>query len=108
MEFTVKNGTPEKQRSACLIVGVYEARRLTPSAEKLDKIADGYISQLLRRGDLEGKVGQTLLLNNVPETIAERVLLVGCGHAAEVGATQYRKAVAKAACTCLLYPSPSP
>ena len=99
MEFTVKNGTPEKQRSPCLIIGVYEAHRLTPSAEKLDKTAGGYISQLLRRGDLEGKVGQTLLLHNVPETLAERVLLVGCGPAAEVGDTQYRKAVAKAACT---------
>ena len=60
MEFSVKSGSPEKQRSACIVVGVFEPRRLSPIAEQLDKISDGYISALLRRGELEGKPGQTL------------------------------------------------
>ncbi len=51
MEFSVKSGSPEKQRSACIVVGVYEPRRLSPIGEQLDKISDGYISNLLRRGD---------------------------------------------------------
>lgn len=59
MEFSVKSGSPEKQRSACIVVGVFEPRRLSPIAEQLDKISDGYISALLRRGELEGKPGQT-------------------------------------------------
>ena len=50
MEFSVKSGSPEKQRSACIVVGVFEPRRLSPIAEQLDKISDGYISALLRRG----------------------------------------------------------
>ncbi|MCE1635857.1 leucyl aminopeptidase, partial [Enterobacter hormaechei] len=66
MEFSVKSGSPEKQRSACIIVGVFEPRRLSSIAEQLDKISDGYISALLRRGELEGKVGQSLLLHHVP------------------------------------------
>lgn len=66
MEFSVKSGSPEKQRSACIVVGVFEPRRLSPVAEQLDKISDGYISSLLRRGDLEGKPGQMLLLHQVP------------------------------------------
>ncbi|MCE1804870.1 leucyl aminopeptidase, partial [Enterobacter hormaechei] len=53
MEFSVKSGSPEKQRSACIIVGVFEPRRLSSIAEQLDKISDGYISALLRRGELE-------------------------------------------------------
>ena len=52
MEFSVKSGSPEKQRSACIVVGVFEPRRLSPVAEQLDKISDGYISALLRRGDM--------------------------------------------------------
>lgn len=60
-----KSGSPEKQRSACIVVGVFEPRRLSPIAEQLDKISDGYISALLRRGELEGKPGQTLLLHHV-------------------------------------------
>lgn len=58
MEFSVKSGSPEKQRSACIVVGVFEPRRLSPIAEQLDKISDGYISALLRRGELEGKPGR--------------------------------------------------
>lgn len=58
MEFSVKSGSPEKQRSACIVVGVFEPRRLSPIAEQLDKISDGYISALLRRGELEVKSGR--------------------------------------------------
>lgn len=55
MEFSVKSGSPEKQRSACIVVGVFEPRRLSPIAEQLDKISDGYISSLLRRGSWKEK-----------------------------------------------------
>jgi leucyl aminopeptidase len=79
MEFSIKSGSPEKQRSACIVAGVFEARRLTLAAEILDKSTDGYISGVLRRGDMEGKAGTTLLLHNIPGTLSERVLLVGLG-----------------------------
>ncbi|WP_417358885.1 leucyl aminopeptidase [Gallaecimonas pentaromativorans] len=95
MEFSVKSGSPEKQRSACIVVGVYEPRRLSPVAEQLDRISDGYISNLLRRGDLEGKVGQTLLLHHVPGVLSERVLLIGCGKERELDERQYRQIVQK-------------
>ncbi len=84
MEFSVKNGSVEKQRTACLVVGVFEPRRLSASAEQLDNISAGYISALLRRGDIEGKVGQTLLLHHVPNIPADRILLVGCGKEREL------------------------
>ncbi|XNM82391.1 M17 family peptidase N-terminal domain-containing protein [Escherichia coli] len=71
MEFSVKSGSPEKQRSACIVVGVFEPRRLSPIAEQLDKISDGYISALLRRGELEGKPGQTLLLHHAPNVSSD-------------------------------------
>jgi len=65
----------------------------------LDEAAGGYIANLLRRGDLEGKLGQTLLLHNVPNALCDRVLLVGCGRERDVGDSQYRRIVAKAATT---------
>lgn len=95
MEFNVKSGSPEKQRSACIVVGVFEPRRLSPAAEQLDQISDGYISNLLRRGDLEGKVGQMLLLHNVPNVLSERVLLVGCGKERELDERQYKLIISK-------------
>lgn len=95
MEFNVKSGSPEKQRSACIIVGVFEPRRLSPITEQLDKISDGYISALLRRGELEGKVGQSLLLHHVPNVLSERVLLIGCGKERELDERQYKQIIQK-------------
>lgn len=95
MEFSVKSGSPEKQRSACIVVGVFEPRRLSPIAEQLDKISDGYISALLRRGELEGKVGQSLLLHHVPNILSERILLIGCGKERELDERQYKQVIQK-------------
>ncbi|PKO90785.1 MAG: leucyl aminopeptidase [Betaproteobacteria bacterium HGW-Betaproteobacteria-10] len=79
MEFSIKSGSPEKQRTACVVAGVFESRKLTLPAELLDKAAGGYISEIVRRGDMDGKAGSTLLLQKVPGTLCERVLLVGLG-----------------------------
>jgi len=95
VEFSVKSGSPEKQRSACIVVGVFEPRRLTSVAEQLDEISEGYISNLLRRGDLEGKPGQMLLLHHVPNILSERVLLVGCGKERELDERQYKQIISK-------------
>jgi len=99
MEFSVKSGNPEKQRTACVVVGIFEPRRLSPAAEKVDSTSNGYLSSLIRRGDMEGKLGQTLLIHNVPNTLAERILLVGCGKERELGESQYRQIIAQAATT---------
>ncbi len=99
MEFFVKSGNPEKQRSACIVVGVFEPRRLSHAAEQLDEVSDGYLSNLLRRGDIEGKVGQVLFLHHVPNVLSERVLLVGCGKERELTETQYKQIIAKTIAT---------
>ncbi|MFN2309425.1 MAG: M17 family peptidase N-terminal domain-containing protein, partial [Gammaproteobacteria bacterium] len=99
MEFSVKSGNPEKQRSDCLVIGVYEARRLSEAGKAVDEASGGFLTALLRRGDLEGRAGQTLLLHDVPNTLSERVLLVGCGKEREFDSNAYRKAVTTAART---------
>lgn len=94
MEFTIKSGNPEKQRSACIVVGVFEPRRLSAAAKIIDQASNKFLSNLVRRGDIEGKLGQTLLLHNVPGTLADRVLLIGCGKERELGDSQYRRIIA--------------
>jgi leucyl aminopeptidase len=93
VEFSIKSGSPEKQRSACVVVGVYESRKLTLAAELLDKAADGYIAGIVRRGDMEGKSGSTLLLQNVPGTLCERVLLVGLGKEKDFREKEFTTAI---------------
>lgn len=96
MEFSIKSGSPEKQRSACIVVGVFEPRKLSAPAETIDASAKQYLSDLLRRGDMEGKAGTTLLLHNVPGTLADRVLLVGLGKEKDFRDKEYRNAMATA------------
>ena len=36
MKFSIKKANPEKQRSACVVVGVFEPRKLTEAAEAID------------------------------------------------------------------------
>ncbi len=91
IEFSIKSGHPEKQRTGCMILGVYNNRRLSPSAMVIDEVMDGYLSKVLRRGDLEGKMGQHLLLSNPEGISAERVLLLGCGRERELGDKNYHK-----------------
>jgi len=96
VEFSIKSGSPEKQRSACVVVGVFEPRKLSVPGEIIDNAARGYLSDLLRRGDMEGKSGTSLLLHNVPGTLADRVLLVGLGKEREFKEKEYRNAIATA------------
>jgi len=96
MEFTVKSGNPEKQRTACVVVGIFEPRRMSQSAEQLDKASNGYLSNLIRRGDIEGKLGQSLLLYNVPNVLCDRVLLVGGERERELSPQKYNTIISTA------------
>ncbi|MDN5848963.1 MAG: leucyl aminopeptidase [Nitrococcus sp.] len=94
MEYLVKSGSPEKQRSACVVVGVFEPRRLSQAAAQLDKASNNFLSGLVRRGDMEGRLGQNLLLTNVPDVLCERVLMIGCGREREFNDGAYRQVLA--------------
>jgi len=95
MEFDVKSGSPAKQRSACVVVAVFDGRKLSSAGEEIDSASDGFIASILRRGDIEGRLGQTLLLHSVPNVLSDRVLLVGCGRERDFTEAQYRKVIAK-------------
>ena len=61
-----------------ITVGVYDSRKMSGRAKQIDQASGGMISGLLRRGDMDGKWGQTLLIPNIPNMPFERVLLIGC------------------------------
>jgi len=94
VEFSIKSGSPEKQRTACVVIGVFEPRKLCLPGEILNTASGNHISDLLRRGDMEGKAGSTLLLHNVPGTLCDRVLLVGLGKEKEFREKEFRDAIA--------------
>jgi leucyl aminopeptidase len=94
MNFTIKSGNPEKQRAACVVVGIFESNHLSIAAKSIDTASKKYLTNILQRGDITGKIGQSLLLHNVPGTSSSRLLLVGCGKVKELDGGRYRKIVA--------------
>jgi len=78
MDFVVKGESLDKQRTGCIVVGVYEGGKCSPSAMEFDTASGHALSEVLSRGDFEGELGTTLLLTRIPQA-AERVLLVGLG-----------------------------
>jgi leucyl aminopeptidase len=96
MEFTVKSGHSDKQRSACVVVGVFDSRQLSKAAAQLDAAGNGFLTKLLDSGDMDGRAGQTLMLTQLPKMPklpCERVLLIGCGPESDFNDRAYRKAV---------------
>jgi leucyl aminopeptidase len=91
MEFIVKSARPETLKTATLVIAVGEGCTLGETAKAIDSASAGAISALLKRGDLSGKLGQTLLAHSLPNLKAERVLLVGAGKDAELSDRQLRK-----------------
>lgn len=99
MDFNIKTGQPEKQKTNCLVLAVFEAAKLPETTKKIDESSNGYISKIIKLGDITGKLGQTLVLHNVPNISADRILLVGCGKYNEFKDQSYREAILRMSVT---------
>ncbi len=93
MQFSITTGELSKQSTDCLIVGVWESKKLAPAAAALDKFAGGAIAAAAASGDISGKIGSTLLLHTLPGISAKRVLLVGLGEEAKYSTHHFCKAI---------------
>ncbi|MCG3201388.1 MAG: Cytosol aminopeptidase [Gammaproteobacteria bacterium] len=97
IRIAAKSGLGAGTRSGCLVVGVFENDKLTHAATELDRASRGQLRAIVRRGDIEGRIGQTLLLQALDNVPAQRVLVVGCGVARELTDARYRRVLAAAA-----------
>lgn len=97
MEYKAKSEQVESLESACVLVGVYQKRKLTPTASLLDGRLQGLLESLLKRDDIEGKVGDLLIVNHTGDQAIDRVILVGLGKSGELTPKAYRSALHAAA-----------
>jgi leucyl aminopeptidase len=108
VEFSIKSGSPEKQRSACVVVGVFRTSQADLPAELLDNASNKAIFPTsFAVATWKGKAGTTLLLHNVPGTLCDRVLLVGLGKEKEFREKEYCNAVRSAVQGPSTKPAPS-
>jgi len=93
MEFNIKTGKADKQRTACAIVAVYDKGRLSPSAEAIDRASGGQLKKLVRSGDITGNCGSSLMLHQPAGVTPQRVLVVGAGPEEDFTAAVFRSLV---------------
>ena len=96
LKITIKHHTTDNLSSACLIVGIQEKRKLTDAAQMVDGLCDGLIRKVMKKGDMDGKTGSTLMLHAPDGCAFERVLLVGCGKNKNLTVKDFRNVISSA------------
>ncbi|BFU59532.1 cytosol aminopeptidase [Rodentibacter sp. JRC1] len=92
MKYQAKS-TALSQAVECILIGVYENNEFSKSFSEIDHATQGYLNQLIKSGELTGKLGQTLLLRDLNGIAAKRVLIVGCGQKGELTERQYKQLI---------------
>ena len=93
MDYAIETAPLETLQCDCLIVGVYQDQQLSASASLINNSTQGLINKILSRGDISGKNGETVLINAIPDSSIERILLVGLGENKPLSGKNYRKAL---------------
>lgn len=50
MDFAIRSDNPEKYRGDCIVVGVFESRKLTEAARVLDEAGKGHLGRIVDQG----------------------------------------------------------
>ncbi len=93
MDFAPFTGALDRKRTHCLLIGIYEKLKLSPSAETVNRGSNGALAKILKREQFKARPGDTLLLHQLPGCRADRVLVVGLGKKQDLGPTQYVKSI---------------
>ena len=96
MDFSTQTSSPEKIKTAALVVGVFADGVLTPAADVVDRALAGAIRDVVKN-EFKGRAGETLVLRSLTGVAAQRVVLVGlgpqAGYTAKVLSSSYRAAL---------------
>ena len=93
MDFLVKSSSVETLKTSALVLTVNEQLQLDSQGQLIDTLCNGALSAHIKAGDIQGKLGQTLLLHNLANLHAQRVVLVGTGKDAELSDRATRKLI---------------
>ena len=93
MEFQISSDSLHQLSSACVVVGISEGGELSTAAQQIDSACNGYLKAVIAAGDIRGKSGDTLLLQQLNGIAAKRVLLVGLGKTEDRNDNNFKKIV---------------
>jgi len=111
-------------KTGAIIINHYEGLKVPDSsAEAVDNALGGTITELIKQGDIKGKLNEITLLHSLGKLPASRIVVAGLGKKKDLNVNKVRDAIA-GTCRylrgkgvtsvasiiqgCLLYTSPSP
>jgi leucyl aminopeptidase len=96
LSFNTTQNNPTTDSSDCIVIGAFSDKTFNAAGQQLDAASGGRLSALAERGDISGKTGQTVLLQDIAGIAAPRILVIGLGEPAKFAVPQYLKAIADA------------
>ncbi len=96
MKYDSKHAQPQTVKTPCLVVGIFERNRGDHNLDALDEASSGALRRILKKGDFQGRCGETLMLYTVEGLAAGRLLLLGLGKQRDLTARSYGEAMGKA------------
>ena len=92
MEFSTQSTSAYHQiKTAALAVGVFADGELSAAADVVNRAASDGLKSVIGQ-DFLGRIGEVLVLRNVPGVRAERIMLVGLGKQADYDLKAFQKA----------------
>ena len=87
MKYTLNsNNNPATDSQDCVVISVFSDDKkvsLGDAGMQLDKTSSGEISAIIDKGDFKANTSETVMLYDIKEVKASRILLVGCGNSSE-------------------------
>ncbi len=93
MNYAIETAPLDSLKYDCLILGVYQDLQLSATTHSINISTKGLINTIVSRGDINGKNGETVLINAIHDNPIERILLVGLGEKKPLTSKNYRKAL---------------
>lgn len=79
MQYQVSTQTAAEIKTGCIVVTLDQSGKLSNAALELDKATDGLLTRVFQSKDIQGKLGQNILIPAPTNVNAERILFVGTG-----------------------------
>ncbi len=96
MQVEAQIGRVDQQATEVLVLLLCEGEGLKQEAAAIDKQLGGHLTELVRRGEFEGKVGELLLVHTQGKAPAKRLILAGLGKKRDLRLDALRQALGAA------------
>ncbi|MDX2494817.1 MAG: leucyl aminopeptidase [Desulfuromusa sp.] len=91
MKFIVKKGDALKQKTPCLVLGVFAGKLKNEQLSQIDQQVGGALDRATQSKEFSGGKGEVLLLHSGSQAAADRILLVGLGKESDFSLRSLRQ-----------------